>query len=99
MRIVESTGTRSPCLRTAREFQRTLPAIEAESAAEACELVEAVLGERVDFLFVPTPRRRVIYAGHDEYLTFPAHPESQPGGLVAALTAANYRKVEYVPTL
>jgi len=43
--------------------------VQAEEAGIA-DLLEAVFGNWIDFLFVPTPQDFVIYADHDEYTTF-----------------------------
>jgi hypothetical protein len=40
------------------------------------EALIAVLSDCVDFLFIPTPTSFVIYADHDEYITFYAHTRS-----------------------
>jgi len=73
--------------------------IEAQGATEARELLQAVLSEWIDFLVVPTPKQFVIYADHDEYITFLAHRKGQLSGVVTALTAAKFRAVEYVRKL
>lgn len=73
--------------------------IEAQSAAEVGELLEAVLHEWIDFLFVPTPEPFVIYADHDQYITFLAHQKAQLSGVVEALTAAKFRPVDSVRQL
>ena len=73
--------------------------IEAQNEAEAGELLQAVLGECIDFLFVPTPERFVIYADHDQYITFLAHQEVQLSSVVDDLTAAKFRPVDYVRKL
>lgn len=70
--------------------------IEAQSATEARELLQAVLSEWIDFLFVPTPKPFVIYADHDEYITFLGHRKGQLNGVVEALTAAKFSTAEYV---
>src|SRR5881394_1250371 len=44
--------------------------LASENAAEARELLEAVLSEWIDFLFLPSPASFIIYADHDEYTTF-----------------------------
>ena len=73
--------------------------IEAQGAAEARELLAAVLSEWIDFLLVPKPARFMIYADHDEYVTFLARRKARLSGVVNALTAAGFRSVEYVRTL
>jgi len=58
-----------------------------------------VLSEWIDFFFVPTPKRFVIYADHDEYITFLAHRKGQLSVIVEALNGAKFRAVEYVRKL
>ena len=70
--------------------------MEAENAAESRELLEAVLSEWIDFLFVPAPKRFVIYADHDQFATFLAHRKSGLTGVTVALEAAKFRRVDYV---
>ena len=69
--------------------------IEAQSALEAHELLQAVLSEWIDFLFVPTPKPFVIYADHDEYITFLAHRKGQLAGVVEPLIGAKFTTVKY----
>lgn len=73
--------------------------IEARGRTEARELLQAVLSEWIDFLFFTSPERFVIYADHDEYITFLAHGKGQLAGVIDALTAAKFRAVEYVRKL
>jgi hypothetical protein len=44
--------------------------LTATDRAEIAPLLEAALGDWVDFLFVPVPGALAIYADHDEYTTF-----------------------------
>lgn len=48
----------------------------AHGEAAAAELLRSTLADWVDFLFVPTPKPFVIYADHDEYITFLANTKS-----------------------
>ena len=73
--------------------------IEAQDPREVRELLQAMLSEWIDFLLVPAPELFVMYADHDEYVTFLAHRPEQLGGVVDALTAANFRAVQYVREL
>jgi hypothetical protein len=50
---------------------------EAEGPRCIAELLEAALGDWVDFCFVPTPATFAIYADHDEYVTFYAEDEAK----------------------
>lgn len=68
--------------------------LEAATAAEARELLNAVFSEWIDFFFIPTPRKFTIYADHDEYTTFFAQHKGHLNGVVEALTAANFRPVD-----
>jgi hypothetical protein len=70
--------------------------IEAQGESEVRELLQAVLSEWIDFLCVPSPNRFVIYADHDEYITFLGHRKGQLSALVTALIGARFRAVEYV---
>ena len=57
------------------------------------------MDEWIDFLFVPTPKPFVIYADHDDYITFLAHKKGQLSRVVEALTAAKFRAQDYVRKL
>jgi len=70
--------------------------IEAETAMEVRELLQAVLSEWIDFLCVPSPNRFVIYADHDEYITFLSHRKANLNKLVELLVAAGFQTREYV---
>jgi hypothetical protein len=50
--------------------------ITATGQEEIAELLEAALGDWVNFVFVPVPELFSIYADHDEYITFFANRES-----------------------
>ena len=51
--------------------------IHADNALEAKSLLERVLGQWIDFAFIPSPKEFVIYADHDEYTTiFAANAEA-----------------------
>lgn len=44
--------------------------IEAKGKQDVAVLLETLLSDWIDFLFVPTPKSFVIYADHNEYTTF-----------------------------
>lgn len=67
--------------------------ITAESQPEAEGLIEAALGDWVDFAFVPAPKPFVIYADHDEYTTFYANTKSNLNRVTQPLTAAGFATV------
>ena len=68
--------------------------VTAEGQREAEALLAAVLGDWIDFLFVPAPKPFVIYADHDEYATFYANTKSNLNRVAQALSA---KGVEAVP--
>jgi hypothetical protein len=77
------------------------PSLQAGSSVEvmgqqqAGALLEAALGDWVDFWFVPTPKPFVIYADHDEYTTFFANSKSNLNGVVQPLRKHGFEQVDY----
>ena len=67
--------------------------LTAEGQHETEALLEAALGDWVDFVFVPSPRPFVIYADHDEYATFYANTKSNLNRVAQALSANGFEKV------
>ncbi len=67
--------------------------VSATGREQAAELLEAALGDWMDFLFVPAPKPFVLYADHDEYTTFLASRKSNLNGVIHALTAAGFEPV------
>jgi hypothetical protein len=67
--------------------------ITAVGAREVGDLLEAVLGDWVDFALVPSPKPFVIYADHDEFTTFLANTKSNLNGVVQPLLARGFREV------
>lgn len=67
--------------------------INATGPQETSELLQAALGDWVDFAFVPTPKPFVIYADHDEFTTFYANTKSNLNGIVDALSRAGFESV------
>lgn len=51
--------------------------VTAFGQSEIAALLEAALGDWLDFLFVPTPKSFAIYVGHDEHITFFADSHSE----------------------
>ena len=70
----------------------TLTAVGTE---ETAELLQAALADWIDLLFVPQPRPFVIYADHDEYITFFAQTKSNLNRVVEPLRRAGFEAVEY----
>ena len=68
--------------------------ITAESQAEVAELLEAALGEWLDFIFTPLPKTIVIFADHDEYTTFFANTRSNLNRVVTALSSKGFREIQ-----
>jgi hypothetical protein len=68
--------------------------LSASGRDEAAELLEAALGDWIDFIFVPTPKPFVIYADHDEYTTFYANRKSNLNPVVEALSARWFKQVQ-----
>ncbi len=69
--------------------------IEATGPQETQALLHAALGDWLDFIFVPSPSTFSIYADHDEYTTFFAHTKSNLNRVVASLTTAGFKAVDY----
>jgi len=67
--------------------------LPAESQHETEVLLEAALGDWVDFVFVPIPKPFVIYADHDEYITFYGNTKSNLNRISQVLAANGFKKV------
>jgi hypothetical protein len=67
--------------------------ITAHTQTEAAELLEAALGDWIDFIFSPVPKSIVIFADHDEYTTFFANTRSNLNRVVAALSAQGFKEI------
>ena len=75
-------------------------AIEAETAEELQPLLTAILGDWIDFVFIPSPKPFVLYADHDEYTTFFANSKGSLNKVSTALAAQGFIAVEdYTRTL
>jgi hypothetical protein len=68
--------------------------ISAVNRQEVEALLEAALGDWVDFLFVPQPKPVVIYADHDEYTTFYAQSRSNLNSVTANLAAKGFKDIQ-----
>jgi hypothetical protein len=69
-------------------------AITASGQNEVGDLLEAALGDWVDFIFVPTPKPFVIYADHDEYTTLFANTKSNLNRVVESLKVVRFKMVQ-----
>jgi hypothetical protein len=67
--------------------------ITAHGQAEVAELLEAALGDWLDFIFTPVPRQIVIFADHDEYTTFFANTRSGLNRVITALSAQGFKEI------
>ena len=65
-------------------YQRGV-SITAAGQEEIEALLEAALGDWVDFIFVPEPKSFAIYSDHDEFTTFFAQNRSSLNRVVQAL--------------
>ena len=70
--------------------QRGVSIIAAEQE-EIEALLEAALGDWVDFSFVPEPKSFAIYADHDEFTTFFAQNRSSLNRVVQALSGQGFK--------
>src|ERR1700761_8827318 len=58
---------------------------------ETHALLRAALADWMDFAFVPAPKPFVIYADHDEYITFFAHTKSNLNRVASALSESKFQ--------
>ena len=71
-------------------YQRGV-SITAAGQEEIEALLEAALGDWVDFIFVPEPKSFAIYADHDEFTTFFAQNRSNLNRVVQALAGQGFK--------
>src|SRR6266496_176463 len=67
--------------------------IQATGQAEIAALLQAALGDWVDFDFVPSPDVIAIYADHDEYTTFYAQDDPTLNSVASRLKTAGFEAV------
>ena len=67
--------------------------IQATGQRDIAELLQAALGDWVDFVFVPSPEVIAIYADHDEYATFYAQDDATLRGVASRLETAGFEAV------
>ena len=65
----------------------------AEGGQSIAALLEAALGDWVDFVFVPIPESIAIYADHDEYTTFYCKDESMLTDLASEVGLAGFEPI------
>jgi hypothetical protein len=68
-------------------------ALRADGKDSVTELLEAVLGDWVDFTFVPSPADFAIYADHDEYVTIYAPGTTEVDAIASVLISAGFKYV------
>ena len=68
--------------------------VTVSGSQEVESLLQAALSDWVDFTFVPIPKPFVIYADHDEYVTFYANRKSNLNRLLAELSKQGFKKVQ-----
>jgi exonuclease VII small subunit len=71
-------------------YQRGVSII-AVGQEESKALLEAALGDWLDFIFVPEPKSFAIYADHDEFTTFFAQNRSNLNRVVQSLSAQGFK--------
>jgi len=69
--------------------------IHSSDGSEAQELLMAVLSDWIDFAFIPAPKRFVIYADEDEYVTFFAATKSHLNSVTALLEKSGFHGNDY----
>jgi hypothetical protein len=67
--------------------------IRATGQREVAELLQAALGDWVDFVFVSSPEVIAIYADHDEYTTFYAQDDAILKIVASRLETAGFEAV------
>jgi hypothetical protein len=67
--------------------------IQATGQLEIANLLQAALGDCVDFVFVPSPEVIAIYTDHDEYTTFYAQDNATLKTVISRLETAGFAAV------
>ena len=67
--------------------------LTADNPEEVPSMLEAALGDSIDFIFLPTPKPFAIYADHDEYATFYSHSRSGLNCVTQPLVATGFTAV------
>ena len=69
---------------------------EASNTEDAAVLLDAMLNDWIDFVFVPSPESFAIYADHDEFLTLYVPTSSGLDQLVTQLEMVGFSFEDYV---
>lgn len=67
--------------------------LSVEGQKPIADLLEAALGDPVDFVFLPVPEFLAIYADHDGYTTFYCKDQSVLADLVSELVQAGFEPI------
>ena len=67
--------------------------VSADSRTETHQLLCAAFADWIDFTFVPSPKKFVIYADHDEFATFYANTKSNLNCIMTALSEKGFKHV------
>jgi hypothetical protein len=67
--------------------------IQAEGQQAVADLLQAALGDWVDFVCVPAPEVFAIYADHDEYTTFYTRDDATLKNVVSSLEKSGFEAV------
>jgi hypothetical protein len=65
----------------------------ADSKESVAKLLEAVLGDWIDFFFIPDPASLAIFADHDEYVTFYSRSELLLADFASTLERAGFQSI------
>jgi hypothetical protein len=71
--------------------------LSTDDLQEVASLFEAALSDWIDFVFIPAPKPFVIYADHDESITFYAHTRSNLNHLTDVLEKGGFNLVSGIP--
>ena len=67
--------------------------IQAEGQEAVADLLQAALGDWIDFVFVPAPEVLAIYADHDEYTTFYSRDDATLKNVASGLEKSGFEAV------
>jgi hypothetical protein len=70
--------------------------VQASNTEDVAVLLDAMLNDWIDFVFVPSPESFAIYADHDEYLTLYAPTSSGLDQLVTRLELVGFSFEDYI---
>ena len=67
--------------------------ITASGPLECRALLTAALGDSIDCYFSPVPKRFLLYADHDEYVTLYTHTKGRLSQIISSLTAVGVKEI------